>query len=73
MDMGAKTIYCGGDLVATVSVSNNDLQIEYSAEWGSWSLFAEDAVLKDTVEKARAKLVQHGGKGKSKGKLGPEE
>ncbi len=57
----AKIISCGGDIVATVSVFNNDLQIDYSSQWGSWKLFVEDAVLKDSIEKARAKLARYGG------------
>ena len=69
VDVASKTISCGQEKVATVSVTGTELSVVFGEGWDSWEGFQTDATLLDILEKARAKLSKSTDtKGKGKGK-----
>ena len=68
VDMDAKTVECGDQIFATVSINDRQLNVSYGNEWAAWGTFINEAALKDIITKAEEKLSQSSSKGKSKGK-----
>ena len=75
MDIPSKQVSCGKEVVATVEIKENMLEVTFGTGWDSWDTFVGDAGLKDLIKLEKSKLqnsVEKKGKGKSKGKNVPK-
>lgn len=71
VDIPLKQVSCGQEVVASVEIKENTLEITFGPGWGTWDVFLEDVALKALIALEKSKLtksVQAKGKGKHKGK-----
>ena len=75
MDIPSKQVSCGKEVVATVDIKENVLEVTFGTGWDTWDIFVGDAGLNDLIKLEKSKLqkfVDKKGKGKSKDKDVPK-
>ena len=69
VDIPSKQVSCGQEVVASVEIKENTLEVTFGPGWSTWDVFLEAVALKDLIalEKSKfTKSVYAKGKGKHK-------
>ena len=75
VDILSKQVSCGKEVVATVEIKENMLEVTFGTGWDTWDTFVGDVGLKDLIKLEKSKLqksVEKKGKWKSKCKDVPK-
>ena len=71
MDVPLKQVSCGQEVVASVGIKENTLEVTFGTGWDTWEVFTGNVALKDLILLEKSKLsksVETKGKGKGKHK-----